>query len=925
MPLQKCDRVIDPVSQNVQRLNQKTYQQLRLALSLNLRRQILIAVCDDFYLRDHIAHQLQQDLASAHPSYQLSAAPSIQFVTLKLNLKHPDPYLQIVAWLKQQASAGIRYPAGTSIQVQIFGVEGLTRQSARVQREFLNALRSTERRLPHLDVNILLWLPRPWAYTVRESAPEFWRWRSRVFEFVSNPTPTHDIAADVQPSSPPTHPPSANRFPPAAGPSSPSATPPIQPAAPRISPTRPPAPIPPPPRPSQPSSEPPNYPTSNPSPPPFQPPSPPPATQPTDAPPDDPLPDLWALLQQDLNRLETDPPSDNRPSGYLLQPQDAPVSQQPPVLPPQPTPIKPTVESVDVGVPTDSTNAPVAPARREVQDGQSSPRDITTEVATESVTESVTEAISTEQVEPTVESPSEISPALPKFDSQEETTTQPLTVSLLSPELDDSLPHVSVLPGVIGDGTDLALPTITTLNPATGTNTNFSWLSETESSQPIVHVLSQQHSAVLAATPSTTTAVVEEDSDEAVRAVLRYINEQQQQRPPNPEFLAYAYQDLGNLYRDRIDAGDASVQTLTNAIQAYEQGLHWADKAVISVPDVLNDLGNLYWLQSRYAVQPEQAILNLQQSIETYQRALNQVSLRRQPDVYAMVQHNVGTAYGDLAQYKNAVEHLQSAVYCYEQALQYRSPDTHLAQYVATQNNLGTAYWKLSQHDHANVYLRQAVAAYEEALKYSSPDENGLHYAMIQNNLSTTYWQLAQYEKPIEYLQQAIAGYEQALQYRTLEYPASHASTQNNRGAAYRQLAQYFVDVPDTQRSYLESAIAAYTQALQAVEQHQQQASMPLSFDIGSTYNGLASAHHQLVQAAPDLSLPEKSRHLDRALQFFLQALSYWQDDAELGQSIVRSLIQVTRTYYKECGMDGQNAALAQIPAHLLPQILTQL
>ncbi len=908
MPLQKCDRVIDPVSQNVQRLNQKTYQQLRLALSLNLRRQILISVCDDFYLRDHIAHQLQQDLASAHPSYQLAAVPSIQFVTLKLNLKHPDPYLQIVAWLKQQASAGIRYPAGTSVQVQIFGVEGLTRQSARIQREFLNALRNTERRLPHLDVNILLWLPRPWAYTVRESAPEFWRWRSRVFEFVSNPTPTHDIAADVQPASPSAHPPSTNRFPPAAGQADHSPTPTIQPAATRISPTRPPSPIPPPPRPSQTDFP---SPTPNPTSPPSRPSPAPPPTPPIDSPPDtpdDPLPDLWALLQQDLNRLENNPPSDDRPSAFLPQPHSISVSTPPPVLEPQPTqtPHIVEVETVNVEVPEASSAAPAA-AESEYQNGQRS-----------SVEAIATEAVTTERVE--------LAPELPGLtEPQADTASQPLTAPFLLPDLDESLPHVSVLPGLIGDGTDFALPTITALSPETGTNTHFSWLSEAESSQPLVHVLSQQHSAVLAATPSVVTALVEDDSDEAVRSVLRYITEQQQQRPPNPEFLAYAYQDLGNLYRDRIDAGDASVQTLTNAIQAYEQGLHWADKAVISVPDLLNDLGNLHWLQSRYAVQPEQAILNLQQSIETYQRALNQVSLRRQPDVYAMVQHNVGTAYGDLAQYTNPVEHLQSAVYCYEQALQYRSPDTHLAQYVATQNNLGTAYWKLSQHDHANVYLRQAVAAYEEALKYSSPDENGLHYAMIQNNLSTTYWQLAQYEKPIEYLQQAIAGYEQALQYRTLEYPASHASTQNNRGAAYRQLAQYFVDVPETQRPYLESAIAAYTQALQAVEQHQQQANMPLSFDIGSTYNGLASAHHQLVQAAPDLSASEKSRHLNQSLQFFLQALSYWQDDADLGQTILRSLIQVTRTSYKECGMDGQNAALARIPAHLLPQILTQL
>jgi tetratricopeptide (TPR) repeat protein len=289
-----------------------------------------------------------------------------------------------------------------------------------------------------------------------------------------------------------------------------------------------------------------------------------------------------------------------------------------------------------------------------------------------------------------------------------------------------------------------------------------------------------------------------------------------------------------------------------------------------------------------------------------------------------MVQHNVGTAYGDLAQYQTPVEHLQSAIYCYQQALQYRSPERHPAQYVATQNNLGTAYWKLSQYDHAVVYLREAIAAYESALRYSQVDDNPLHYAMIQNNLSTAYWQLAQHEDAIVNLRQAIQGYEQASRYRTLDYPASHASTQNNLGAAHRQLAQYYPQTPVAQE-HLEAAIAAYGRAIHAAALHQQQQpNLPLSFDLGSTHSGLATVLHQLAHLAA-VPLEEKVQHLYQALSHCLQALELWQHQADLSQMVLGQIVQTIRTCYQECGLDAQNAALSQVPSHLLPQIISQL
>lgn len=37
---------------------------------------------------------------------------------------------------------------------------------------------------------MLLWVPRPWLSAIQQSAPQFWRYRTGVFMFAGEPTPT---------------------------------------------------------------------------------------------------------------------------------------------------------------------------------------------------------------------------------------------------------------------------------------------------------------------------------------------------------------------------------------------------------------------------------------------------------------------------------------------------------------------------------------------------------------------------------------------------------------------------------------------------------------------------------------------------------------------------------------------------------------
>lgn len=400
-----------------------------------------------------------------------------------------------------------------------------------------------------------------------------------------------------------------------------------------------------------------------------------------------------------------------------------------------------------------------------------------------------------------------------------------------------------------------------------------------------------------------------------------------QQAPP--ALLANAYRTLGNLYRDRIERGIASAEDLRAAIQAYEQVLVWLHETSPLWTDVLNDLGNLYWMLSRQSPSLDAILSNLQQAIQAYQLALNKINIQSQTASYTMVQSNLGAAYGDLARYQDTADNLQRSVQAYQQALRYRKPEDEPQRYALTQNNLGTTYWNLAQHHQPKVYLKQAIAAYSEALRYYSPEAEPMNHAMIQNNLGTAYWNLAQHERPREWLMLALAAYRTALRYRTRQgAPGAYAATQNNLGTAYWHLANHANEDAAARLDYLQQAIAAYDAAIAIAHDLQDHgdSSPPLNFDICATYNNLGLAHSQLANDSQiQLSGDRRQTHLKSALSYHLKALAGWQQRPDLREATLKCVVQTIRACYTHGGISGQNTALSQVPGHLLPDLLPQL
>jgi tetratricopeptide (TPR) repeat protein len=739
-------------------LNQQTYQQLKLALSLNLRRQIFIGVCDDLVLRDRMAAQLQAELEQSPGAIGSGDSGYPRLVSLRLNLNDPNPLAQLSQWLAQNPPPKINGYYAPLPAFQILGVEQLTRQPAAQQRRFLTHLQSIERNLPLLESSLLLWMSQPWFCSIPQSVPEFWRCRTGTFEFVGDPTP------------------------------------------------------------------------------------------------------LLSILKPD------------RKSGLILTEGELRRNNH----------AQPAATQV---IPVDQ------------------PLDLMSRAA-----EIQEEAATQEEADFTADPPD-----LP----------QPVTARSKTSYSDNSSVQVTVNSQVAGSQIAIA---IHSTEPTDSIDPTDRPTPANPPDQPLVVPADTDLDVKQATLARNQAAIFHHALISGDQALLRIVQqiEQQQRQQTHPDAIAELYQSLGDIYRNRIEQGDASLQNLMRAIQTYEHVLACASETAPFCTDVLNDLGNLYWMLSRSG-DVEAALPRLQQAIQFYQVALTKS--QNHPQACAMIQNNLGAAYADLARYQNPAENLQQSIQSYQQALHHRQPDLDPIRYASTQNNLGTTYWNLAQYQKPVVNLKQAIAAYSEALCYYTSEQEPMNYAMLQNNLGTAYWNLAQHERPQDWLRLALTTYHNALRYRTLELaPAAFAATQSNLGTACWHLSSY-TDDPEVRFDYLQQAIAAYQAAVMAVEQL---ATSPypiaLTFDVFATHNNLGLAHYQLATDPHfDPMVSERSTHLDSALQHHLQALQGWDQQPDLRQTALSCVQQTVQAFYARYSLSGQNLALSKIPGHLLPELLPQL
>lgn len=173
--------------------NQQMFDRLKLSLRLDLRRQVFVAVCDDSSLRDRLARRLVSDLAIS----ELATEPgrSLALVDVDVEPGVPDFVRQAAAWQARHA--------GDRATFQVLGIDRLMRQPARSQRLLLQNLTILGTKFSQVDASWLLWLSQPWLHVIRQSAGEFWRWHTGIFEFedepIANPGPNSALGTVPSP------------------------------------------------------------------------------------------------------------------------------------------------------------------------------------------------------------------------------------------------------------------------------------------------------------------------------------------------------------------------------------------------------------------------------------------------------------------------------------------------------------------------------------------------------------------------------------------------------------------------------------------------------------------------------------------------------------------------------------------------------
>lgn len=795
--------------------NQETYQQLRLILGLNLRRQLLLAVCDDAELQQQLANRLAQDLITG-PNLEIgSDVGSNPIVTIWLSQREPDLVKQIASWLQQHSRRAQRgLPT-----FQVLGIDQLIRQSATRQKQFLLSLTRLEPLLARLDMRLLLWIPRPWLNQIRRSVPTVWRLRSGVFDFVGEPTSSEPLLPDFPRADLPDAAPSSRRPPEIARQLPPSAS---QGARQR------------PQRPGPKPDRPPHSPglSDNPAVAPVidQ------AQQEGANPPESRLhPDVWTMLTDDLSSLEATP------------------AEQP-----SPKSLERLASAVDVAEP--------------------SPAD-----AIE------TDAGIAEQV-PVITSLTGLSlGAIAEEGANPESAWEPLEITTLT-----------LAPEEADDATDAAIPAVSVTRSASSSSA-----ADAPPPDPVPDLVAQ---------------------DEQLLACWQQLQALARQQA-GPLTLARANLALGQTCRQRIEAGDYRRELLSLAIAAYDQAVPGLKAGTMEWCDALNDLGSLYWLQAQAEPQPEAIAQGLTASIQTYEQALQTNPDGLDPETLARLYSNLGTVYGLLAALQDPVSNLEQAVRAYRHALNYRPAELAPTEYASLNNSLGAVHWRLAHHGNSRHHLHQAIAAYNEALPYRSPQDSPQEYAMLQNNLGIAYWSLAKHERPVFLLEQAVDAYQAALAFRTLASdPQGYAATQNNLGTAFWDLAQQYITQPQQQLALWQQAVTAYENALLAANRLlEQQPRTVLSFDLWATCHSAGVVHDQIAQHLPDDQADQRPLQLQQALQFYLMALNGWQSQPEKLDVLKAALVQNVRLHYQFLGIDGQQQALTQLPAPLLPDILPRL
>ncbi len=766
---------IQPQSRQLLGVNQQAYQSLKAAMSLNLRRQLLIAVCDSAAMQTQLATQLQHDLASGSAIASTTAAIpageradtggarntardsakdkgldewsqissladlSRQGRSLKqLQFDPEDGNLpkQVARWIQQTMLAeGV--PG-----LQVLGIEQMTQQPAITQNHFLRSLEKVEALLPRLNTSLLVWVTWPWLRTIQQSAPTFWNWRSGVFEFVSDPTPPrqeqlpvgepaaleldreldHELDREA-------HTWSASAL------STDSDTSLYQAA-------------------------------SN-------------LYGEIDGEVDGEASDSDLILTVAVEPLQHDRHSLNRDAlSEAVKTEDVKATAGPDDLIGRPNRETSNPDLTEIGNP-DMDRRIITTAGSKAAGGLHS-------IVSKGINASARTA-----------------------DRSEDSAVGPVEGALSS----------SV--GLAGEqkaGEQKTGEQETGGQKAeeqkAGGRKEREGSSRRKTADDYFAVGYVYRNRIEAGERGL--ALIE-PAIAAYEGGLRCLS--------RPYPLPYAewsssLNDLGTLYwlkAQQLTDPQQSVDCMTHSITLYQEALTRTDPQQPSslAEQLYSNIGAVYSLLATY----EEPVDYLEQAAIAYSQALELSSEGVQED--AILQNSLGSVYWKLSHYDSAQPNLYRAITAYKAASAGYRSDQQPLDYAAVQNNLGISYWSLAKHEQTQGLLKQAIAAYSDALKYRTPEVDPAACATTYNNLALAYWDLSKtgdlyLDQKLRYQRNAIIAFEAALNISQATDTLSKmdsAAIYHCLGDVHAQMAETAPSLPEIAES-LQKSLYSYLQAI---------------------------------------------------------------------------------------------------------------
>ncbi|MGF1988702.1 MAG: CHAT domain-containing protein [Nostoc sp. ZfuVER08] len=250
---------------------------------------------------------------------------------------------------------------------------------------------------------------------------------------------------------------------------------------------------------------------------------------------------------------------------------------------------------------------------------------------------------------------------------------------------------------------------------------------------------------------------------------------------------------------------------------------------------------------------------NMEIAIAGYEIALTVYTRSAFPENWAVLQNNLGTAYGNRI-LGNRANNIELAIAAYSAALEVYNPSAFPVDWAMTQNNLAEAYRnRILGEGTDNTEL--AVAAYRSALEVYTRSTFPEKWASTQNNLGNAYLYRIQGERANN-IEMAIAAYRSALEvYTRSTFPENWAGTQNNLGNAYGNR------ILGEKADNIELAIAAYNAAIEVYTR----SAFPENWAI--TQNNLGNAYLYRIQG-------EQADNIEMAIAAYTAALEVYTRSA---------------------------------------------